>query len=235
MKPIYLLLTALLLLGCSPQAAPQETVRLAISPAAYPAAQAVMACLPADDSVAAIIDSVHSSEIDLSEYDLYIHLGRNTSAEFAALIASEKIVLAINPAQGLTSFSALQAADLLSGRVQDWAQLGGRAEQVLLFIPPDSDEALQAFRSNVVRGAFSGQALIATSPDTLLQNVAINSGAAGILPAAWVDDSVSSFDYKVSLPVLALATQPPQGAARSLLACLQGPTGQAVLAESYPP
>lgn len=234
MRPIYLLLAALLLLGCSPQAAPQETLRLAISPAAYPVAQAVMACLPADDSVAVTIDSPHPSEVDLSEYNLYIHLGRNTSAEFAALIATEQIVLAINPAQGLTSFSALQAADLLSGRVRDWAQLGGRAETVLLFIPPDSDEALQAFRSNVVRGAFSGQALIATSPDTLLQNVAINPSAAGILPAAWADDSVNIFDYKVSLPVLALAAQVPQGAARSLLACLQGPTGQAILADIYP-
>lgn len=235
MKFVYLFLAALLLFGCSPQAAPQGSVRIAISPAAYPAAQAVMACLPADDSVAAVIDSVHASQIDYSEYDFYIHLGRNTTAEFAALIATEQIVLAVNPAQGLSSFSALQAADLLSGRVRDWAQLGGRAEPVLLFIPPDSDEALQAFRNNVVRGAFSGQALIATGPSTVLQNVAANPSAAGILPAAWADDSVDTFDYKVSLPVLALAAQAPQGAARSVLGCLQGPTGQAILAESYAP
>lgn len=235
MKATLLFLAVFILMGCSPQAAPQETVRLAISPAAYPAAAAVMACLPADDSVAAVIDSIHPSEIDYSEYDLYIHLGRDTQAEFAALIATERIVLAVNPAQALSNFSSLQAADLLSGRVQNWAQLGGRDESVLLFIPPESDEALQAMRSNVVRGAFSGVAIIATDPSVLLQNVAANSGAAGILPAAWADESVRSFDYNVSLPVLALGSQPPQDAARRLLACLQGPTGQALLAESYAP
>ncbi|MCL4257016.1 MAG: hypothetical protein KJZ53_00650, partial [Anaerolineales bacterium] len=88
MKAALLFFAAFVLMGCSPQAAPQETVRLAISPAAYPVAEAVMACLPADDSVATVIDSIHPSEIDYREYDLYIHLGRDTQAEFAALIAT---------------------------------------------------------------------------------------------------------------------------------------------------
>lgn len=231
-----LLLLTLLLAGCGSAAPPPEPLRLAISPSAYPVADAVMACLPADDSVAVTIDVVYPSQIDYSEYDLYIRLGADRSAGFAAQLARERIVLATNASLGMSALSALQAADLLSGRVQNWAQLGGPDAAVLLLLSPASDESLQTFRNNVVRGAISGQALIVSDPATLLQNVAANRGAAGILPAAWATDaSLRSFEYNLSLPVLAFASQTPQGAARSLLACLQSGAGKAILAESYAP
>src|SRR5690606_29519212 len=127
-------------------------------------------------------------------------------------------------------------ADLLSGRVQNWAQLGGPDAAVLLLLPPASDETVQTFRNNVVRGAISGQALIVSDPATLLQNVAANRGAAGLLPAAWATgDSLRAFEYGLSLPVLAFANQTPQGAARSLLACLQNGAGKVILSEIYAP
>jgi hypothetical protein len=56
-----------------------------------------------------------------------------------------------------------------------------------------------------------------------------------MLPAAWADDSVQTFDFDVTLPALALAAETPQGPARSVVACLQSPAGQAALAEKYAP
>ncbi len=234
MKPLVLTLIALILAGCGSPAAEPQSLRLAISPAAYPVAEAVMACLPTDGSVAVTIDSVYPSEIDYSDYDLYIRLGADRNAPFAARLAEERILLAASGSLSVNTLTSLQAAELLSGRIRNWAEVGGPSADVWLFLPPNGDETVQAFSSNVVRGAFSGQALIAFGPDVVLQNLAGNTGAAGLLPAAWADDSVRTYDFNVNLPVLALAAQTPEGAARSVLACLQGPSGQALLAESYP-
>lgn len=233
MTRLLLILLAGLLAGCGSPAAAPVPLRLAISPAAYPVAQAVMACLPSDGSVAVAIDSVYPSEIDYAEYELYIRLGGDRDSSFAARLAEERIVLITSAGVGLSSLSSLQAADLLSGRLSNWGQLGGPDAAVLLFLPPASDETVQAISSNLVRGTFSSQALLAFGPEIVLDNVAGNQTAAGLLPAAWVDARVSAFDYNISLPVLALAAQTPQGAARNLLACLQGPLGQTHLAEHY--
>lgn len=234
MRQLALAFIALILAGCGSPAAEPQSLRLAISPAAYPVAEAVMACLPADGSVVVTIDSVYPSEINYSEYDFYIRLGGDRNAPFAARLAEESILLVASGNLSVNTLTSLQAADLLSGRIRNWAELGGPSADVWLFLPPNSDETVQAFSSNVLRGTFSAQALIAFGPDVVLQNVAGNTGAAGLLPAAWVDDSVRTYDFNVSLPMLALAAQTPEGAARSVLACLQGPSGQAVLAESYP-
>src|SRR5690606_35628879 len=125
MRKLLFAFIALLLVGCGSTAAAPQSLRLAISPAAYPVAEAVMACLPADGSVAVTIDSIYPSQIDYSDYDLYIRLGGDSNAAFAARLAEERIVLVASASLGMNALSSLQAADLLSGRVQNWGQLGG--------------------------------------------------------------------------------------------------------------
>lgn len=235
MKPA-LFLMALLLAACGGASnAPAEEMRIALSPAAQPVTPALLDCLPQDDNVNVRVETIFPSQLDFGEYDFYIRLGApDERPAFAAQIATERVVLAVNAAQTVQALTASQAAELLSGRVENWAQLGGDDEAVLLFAPPQSDEARRALEALLLRVPLSGQAIIATDPQTLLDNVAANNGAAGILPAAWADESVRAIDLDISLPVLAIGAAAPQGAARSVLACLQSAAGQAALAEVYP-
>jgi hypothetical protein len=238
MKRTTLALACLLLAACGAQATPAQALRIGLSPAAQPIAPALLACLPQDEKVEVSIDPLFPSQAELSQLDLYLQLGAPSERpSFAAQIAEERAVLVVNAAQALRSLSAINAADLLNGRITNWQQLGGADEAVLLFVPPEGDEARQAFVANVVRGAVSGGALIATDPETLLANVAANAGAAGILPAAWAGDGegIQTFDFGVTLPVLALAAETPLGPARSVVACLQSGAGQALLNERYGP
>lgn len=231
-----LLFLGLLLTACGAQAAPMEVLHIGLSPNAQPISAALLTCMP-QEGVEVHIDPFYPSQADLTELDVYFQLGvPNERPAFAAQIAEERAVFVVNSAQNLRSLTALNVAALLSGRITNWQELGGGEGDVLLFVPPDGDEARQAFSAGL-RAAIGGQALIATGPQTLLENVAANSGAAGILPAAWAaqEPALQAFDFDVSLPVLALAAQTPQGPARTLLACLQGPSGQAILAESYAP
>lgn len=229
-----LLFLCILLTACGARATSIEALHIGLSPNAQPISAALLACLP-QEGVEVTIDSLYPSQADLSQLDVYFQLGvPSQRPAFAAQIAEERAVFVVNSAQNLRSLSALNVAALLSGRIRSWEELGGGTEDVLLFVPPDGDEARRALSASL-RAGIGGQALIATGPQTLLENVAANSGAAGILPAAWAaqEPALRAFDFDVSLPVLALAAQTPQGPARSLLACLQGPTGQAILAESY--
>jgi hypothetical protein len=229
-----LIALGLLLAACSAAPQPIQQLKIAISPAVQPASAALLACLPADGNVAFIIDPLYPAAADLADYDFYLRLGEPAGAAgFAAQLASERIVLVLNPDQDLDSISPTDAAALFSGRVENWAEVGGEDEAVTLWIGPDSDEARVAFQAQVLRGALAGAAHIAGGPADLLAAVAGDSAAAGVLPAAWASDAVQAIELDITLPLLAVAAAEPQGAAHAVLACLQSGVGQNVLSETY--
>lgn len=233
MKRILLLLLAFGLVSCGAPQAAQQTLRLAISPAAYPAASALMACLPTGEGVAVSIDSVYPSEVDLAVYDLYIQLGAHPAAGFAAEVASEQLVLAL-PASQTAALNSAQASLLLSGALTDWQAIGGQAGAPQLLIPPASDEARQQVETQRLQGVpFAPNALI-VAPEAALRKLESDTAVVALLPAAWLPASLPSIALGIELPVLAQAPAEPQGLARNVLACLQSSAGQARLAESYP-
>lgn len=225
---------AILLAACSAEPQVTQELNIAISPAAQPASSALLACLPADESIAITIDSRYPAALDLADYDFYLRLGEpHIAPAFAAQLASERIVLVINPEQDLTTLTPNQAADLFSGRAESWEDIGGEDEPVALWIGPDSDEARVVFEARVLRGRLDGMANIAGDPASMLAAVVDDSGGASILPAAWLSEGVQPIDLDLSLPLLAVAAAQPQGAAHDVLACMQTGAGQSLLAEIY--
>jgi hypothetical protein len=229
-------LLVILLAACGQAPQPTQDLRIAISPAAQPSSDALLACLPRDERVAITIDPRYPAAIDLADYDFYLRLGEPAEpASFAAQLATERVLLIINREQDLDSLTPAQAAALFSGRAENWEELGGEDEPTQLWVSPDSDEARVAFETSVLRGALAGSAHLAGDSAGVLAAVAADSGAAGILPAAWVSDAVQPIDLGLSLPLLAVANAEPQGAAREVLACMQSGAGQQVLAQTYAP
>lgn len=220
--------------ACSPQATAGPIVQVAISPAAQPVSAAIFACVP--ESVSVVFDVLYPSVVDLDIVDFYVQLGEaDEPPEFAAQLATAHIVVVLHSDSALELTNG-QIADLFSGRVTDWSELGGEAGKVELWVGPESDEARQAFEDLVLRGSpVAGTANLATNPEDVLAAVAADPTAAGLLPMAWADESVHTIELGIQLPVLALASQAPSGAARQLLACLQGEVGQKAMAELYKP
>jgi hypothetical protein len=233
MKTRFLLL-GWLLAACAAQPQTTQQLNIAISPAAQPASAALLACLPADESIAITIDSRYPAALDLAAYDFALRLGEaDEPPAFAAKLASERIVAIINTEQDIAVLSASQVAELFSGRAESWEEVGGEDEAVALWIGPDSDEARVAFERGVLRGKLAGSANIAGNAEGVLAAVAADSGAAGIVPAAFVTEAVQPIDLGLELPLLAIAPAEPQGAARAVLACMQNGAGQAILAATY--
>jgi hypothetical protein len=224
----------LIISACASAPAEAEELRIAISPAAQPASAAVLACLPRDESVHISFDALYPTAVELDNVDLYVRLDEpQEQPAFAAQLATETIVIITNAADQL---SRSQTADLFSGRVSNWSELGGEDLPVELWVGPTSDEARQAFEASILlSGPVAGDANIATDAQQILDAVAANLGAAGLLPAAWASETAAQIDLGIELPVLAIAAQEPSGSARDVLSCLQGSLGQAALAEKYAP
>ncbi len=219
--------------SCASAAAEAEQLRIAISPAAQPASAAVLACWPRDEGVHISFDALYPAAVDLDNVDFYIRLGEpQEQPSFAAQLAIETLVIITNATDQL---SRSRAADLFSGRVSNWNELAGEDLLVELWASPGSDETRQAFEASVLLGSpMAGDANIATDPQQILDAVAADPGAAGLLPAAWAGET-AHIDLGIELPVLVIAAQEPSGAARAVLSCLQGNLGQAALAEKYTP
>ncbi|MCL5429790.1 MAG: hypothetical protein M1347_08355 [Chloroflexi bacterium] len=208
---------------------------MAVSPAAQPVSEAVADCAPINEEVRLSIEMQYPNIVDLDEFDLFVGLAEpDPEAGFAAQLAWEQLVLIVN-LENDVDISRDIASALFSGRVQNWSELGGDDVTVSLWAGPESDEARQAFEANMLRGSVSGETRVATNPETALEAVANDPGAAAILPAAWADERVRLIDLGVQVPVVAVASEEPTGPIRDLVACLQGPTGQESLSNRYTP
>jgi phosphate transport system substrate-binding protein len=233
MKRKFFLTVVLLLGACNSAQSTGAELHIAISPAAQPASAAVMACLPREEGLQISFDAIYPAAIQLNKVDLYIRLGEPLEPPaFAAQLATESFAIITDPTRSLSRF---EAADLFSGRISNWSELGGEDLPVALWVGPASDEARQAFEASILLGSpVAGDANVAADPQQTLDAVAANPAAAGLLPAAWAGDA-ARIDLGIKLPLLAIAAKEPSGAARAVLSCLQGGVGQAALAEKYRP
>jgi len=236
MKKLTLaLLVILLLSACSPPTSDLETVRIVISPATQPVSEAISRCVPLDANVVFSIEMRYPKVTNSEGFDLLIHLGKpNPESSFTAQFAWEQIVLIINQENQL-DISRDNAADLLSGRIQNWSELNGADIPVNLWAGPESDEARQAFEEEVLLSPVSGNTRLATNPATAIEAITKDPGAVAILPAAWADETVRQVNLGIEVPVIAETPVEPSGKIGDLLACLQGPIGQEQISKLYTP
>lgn len=235
MKSFVIIALAISLAACAAPQVDGPAIQIALSPAAQPVQTAVSACVPATEGLSVSIASVYPNMVALTDYDFYIQLGEpDVAPEFAIQIASDEVMVVTNTDNEIDRD---QLADIFSGRFGTWEEVGGATTgAVHLWVGPEGDEARQAFELEFLRGApVAGWAKLAATPQQLLDEVSTDANAVGILPAAWVDPNVNSIGTNVVLPLLAIASQEPDGVARQILVCLQSEIGQAALAEHYTP
>jgi phosphate transport system substrate-binding protein len=214
-------------------AATQELVRVAITPAARHTGLAVSTCAATISGASFEVSEVYASQ---AEADLQIRLGEpQPAAAFAAQIASEELVIVLHPDNTASSLTLNQVQQLFSGNIHSWAELGGEdiAVQVWSLLP--ADETRRAFIQTVLGGnQLATTASLAPTPEIMAATVASHPAAIGFLPRSWNAPDLTAILPGVSMPVLVVAESEPQGAARELVACLQGEVGQEALVAFFP-
>jgi phosphate transport system substrate-binding protein len=170
-----------------------------------------------------------------ADADLFIRLGEPAPLPpFIAQIAGEELLLIVHPANQSASLTLDEVADIFSGRMRRWSEIGGDDRDIQVWVPLKVDETRQAFQQKVLKGGLvTPNAFLAPHPSAMLEAVSGNLDAIGYLPKAWSTGEVATIYLGIEMPVLVVADEEPQGAARELVACLQGDLGQSILEPFY--
>ncbi len=235
MKLVARILSIVLLLFAAGCTEPAARVAPTPTPTALPAVHLTVAAVPAAqgrlrqwvqryekeqsfivvDVVSA--DAMHASEdlstgrVDMAVLDQ--DLARPYSETLTAtLVASEPIVVLVNAGNPLRDLTAPAVAELLSGRIMEWSQVGGAAVPVQVYLEAEPAGEVLAFAAQALPGQrLAPQAIVCSSPAAVLSSIAQDPGAVAILPASQVSgDAVqlrvdglapSSADYPWQIPI----------------------------------
>jgi phosphate transport system substrate-binding protein len=144
------------------------------------------------------------------------------------------VLLIVHPANQSASLTLEQVADIFSGHMRRWSEIGGDDRDIQVWAPLQADETRQIFQQGVLQGGVvTPNAFLAPHPSAMLEAVSGNLDAIGYLPKAWSTGEVATIYLGIHMPVLVVADEEPQDAARELVACLQGELGQSILEPFY--
>ena len=172
-----------------------------------------------------------------------IRLGANPEgAGYSAALATEQIVIIVNPDNPVKSINAEELSVIFSGQAKSWKEFGGNDREIQVWAAPTGNAVREQFDSVILRNeSLSTKAFIAPDTHTMLSSVADNLGAIGYVPAAWLTDKVRSLslndplDKALRQPVLALLPKEPSDPGRTFLFCLQSGAGQRLIQARYLP
>jgi DNA-binding transcriptional LysR family regulator len=226
----------------TPPPAPQA-VRVAYPPSLRLVGEALNSCARANPTIALLVSEIPTNSLDDAEADLVLWFGEPPeNAGFSAPLAKEEIVWIVHPGNPIHTLSVKDVNALFSGKIGNWDQLVEIDEDVSVWAYPSENELQEVVAEALLKGEpVTSFAYLAPDPPAMLAAVSAERGAIGFLPRAWMTDAVKrvTLDDEDGLdlhrPVLALSDSPPTGAVRSLLACLQSPTGRRTLERVYEP
>jgi PBP superfamily domain len=204
-------------------------LRVNITPALRKYRLLLNQCAQAQPDIALFVDETPPSNMGKKESDLQLRLGLpNQGVEYAFQVGEENIEFVINSNRKVQSITSDQIRALFAGEITDWSQASGTPGGVHPWVYPDDNELRLIFDRIVMNGErISPSASVAPDPESMLQAVAKDEGAIGLLPLSWLTDTIQTIGLEHNLtsqltfPVLAMAESEPQGRLGVYIACLQ--------------
>lgn len=131
-----------------------------------------------------------SRPINAGELARAAPLGAITAPGQEHVIALDGLAIIVHPSNPVGAISVTQVRDMFTGRIRDWAELGGPAGPISLYARDDKSGTFDSFSVMVLRGAaISGQARRYESTDQLSADVAADPRAIGFVGLAGVGRS----------------------------------------------
>jgi hypothetical protein len=115
-----------------------------------------------------------------------------------AIIARDGVVAIVNPQNGVSHLSGAQLRDVLTGRIVDWSQLGGRPGPIAVTVPDGGSDAAAFLAQRIMQGQpFSARVARTLDTPEMVRSIASPDGirSLGIAPfSAAGPAKVLSFD-----------------------------------------
>lgn len=181
--------------------------------------------------------------------------GNMKSRDAEQVIAIDGLAIVLHPDNPISALSTLQLAQIFSGEISDWAQLGGRSGAIDLYARDDNSGTFDTFKE-LVLGAhgkqLSSKAKRFESSEQLSDSVARDPNGIGFIGLPYVRKAkavaIAAGDSQPMMPsVTLIATEdyplsrrlflygPPKRGnpwAEALLQFAQSPRGQAIVAQN---
>lgn len=240
MRGILSLLSLVILLGCAStqtDASSERSYSFGLSPAALPANQALGLCAAQilEEGASYRIETLFASQMQPAELDLVLHLAPELEAfPYVLQIGEEDLFLISYPNNSNLSLSEADLAAIFAGQTTNWSAFGGDDREISVWVPTASAEGRIFLEAHLLNSLpISSNARLASSPEQMLSAVRNDEQAIGVLPGAWLDDSVHSTVLGKGIPLLLSSPDQFQGTLQDLAACLQSGAGQKMLMEIY--
>ena len=180
-----------------------------------------------------------------------------TNPLWAAPVAQDGIALIRHPSNPVTGLTSAQIRAIYSGAIQNWSALGGPDAPITVFTREEGSDTRAEFEAQIMGSqATTPLARIAPSDTAMRASIAGDPSAIGFLSSALLDSSVQTLAVDGVMPsqaaleddayplrsfVYLIGLREPDGSEpldldyRAFFAWIQGPDGQAVVAERYGP
>lgn len=173
------------------------------------------------------------------------------------VVALDGLAVVVHPANPISQLTVDQLADIFTGRVKDWKQVGGRPGKIVLLSREVNSGTHVYFKEHVLRkmdktskAEFSPGALMLSSSQAIADEVAGNSAAIGYYgmgyisekqkPVSIAKDAESPYvaptienildgAYPISRPLLLYTNGPPQGLIKKFIDFALSDEGQEIV------
>lgn len=169
-----------------------------------------------------------------------------TQALSETVFAVDAIAVTVALTNPVESLTPDQIGQIFTGRVSDWAEVGGRAQPMVPLSREEGALSREVFEQNFIGrgGRVTRNALVASTDGGMVAMIQSTPGAIGYallraltpevrpLRIGGVPPSAAAIRqgrYTLVLPVAASAVGTPQAAAAAFLGYLRGPAGQAIV------
>lgn len=200
---LFFFLLSSFLISCSPTQPTSPTQIVTINYSPFLKAQMPTAYACAHD-LSIVLKITHQ------EPEIRFQIGEpNAALGGAYQIGEEEIVIATNAQNVLPTLSLTETQNLFASGEHVWVYAEGEQMQKLF------DQFVMEGRS------VSSFAKIAPNPNVMMRMLEENPNAVGFIPKSWLNSNLKEIYSLGVFPILALTSTEPQGAVKSLIACLQ--------------
>jgi phosphate transport system substrate-binding protein len=195
-----------------------------------------------------------SREMKQSEIELVAAKG---AAPQKIIVALDGLAVVVSPANKISELTIDQLADVFTGKIKNWKELGGRDAKIVLLSREVNSGTHVYFKEHVLRHGkadgkeeFAAEALLLSSSQAIADEVSQNQDAIGYYGMGYITakekalmvakdinspyeaptmENVISGAYPISRPLLMYTKGEPQGLAKTFIDYVLSPAGQQVV------
>ena len=173
------------------------------------------------------------------------------------IVALDGLAVVVNPANKISELTIGQLADVFSGKIKNWKELGGRDAKIVLLSREVNSGTHVYFKEHVLRKGnaegkeeFAPEALLLSSSQAIADEVSQNLDAIGYYGMGYITakekalkiskeknapaisptmDNVISGAYPISRPLLMYSKGEPKGLVKSFIEYVLSPAGQEIV------